>query len=893
MTNFRMFLKSLLGLYVIFSGEHFGFSLMTARQPQSPDVSISLPLSGKRSLVVRWLVNHGNLVGNISEIQVGRTENHIIIHSENVSISSADEHTWSWTSDLPLECVDHSVRIRHFYKQSVVSHWSNWTTHPGVKAHGEVMIFPFQEALREGTSAVVCCVCPPGENITEMVVDNRSRPRIGIGAGVQAVTVDDLTITEPDNPHFGSCYPLNLSCRDTAGHSRDIINYITTPPPKPRNISCETSDTITVSCIWDLGRKQKELFCNSQTQTLHIENADQAPVVCQRSSCSFPAIRRLEEYRIRVVVKNQVGEEAESHSFNISDRVLPVVRWDAAEPGFTNATVSWTVEGNLTQGSVLCQVHAAPRGTAELSCRSADGRCRARLEHLVPNTRYSTRARCSVNGRFWGGWTPPSSFTTLPLVSVNLWRTIKQRSDPPSRLVTLVWTLEVPGSATEVEIQGYVVQWWQRGQNRTERRERRNQTEVSMGPEQQHFTVEAVVRGGRSVPAHITVPEAEDGEKPPAEKKLSSSTAGGFNLSWAQQVDTTCGYTVEWCIQGHTAPCTLRWVKIPERNNTLLLPAGNFRAGCRYTFNIYGCTGSGDRLLETQTGYSQELSDESLQAPRVVQPIQRTSSSVTLTWSYDEDDPEHPAFITGYLVRVEDTLPGHSANVFNVSVADPHSKSAVMAGLQENHEYVFHLSALTKNGPGRAVGVTVRTTTNYSAHLAKTLTPLFLLLGCVVLLWPRRKMLKNGLREIFIYPAGMNIKVSELDAFLNKAEVIVPSHRPEECVSCDIEILHPSPPLEAATSLGDPDPLSKPPSPGRRSLASLSSAFFHDDYCPQSALWPHDQHTGLMNKSYFCSVAEETTGSQQITSKIQLSLEPEGPQESCSVIYGYIAKENL
>lgn len=36
---------------------------------------------------------------------------------------------------------------------------------------------------------------------------------------------------------------------------------------------------------------------------------------------------------------------------------------------------------------------------------------------------------------------------------------------------------------------------------------------------------------------------------------------------------------------------------------------GHFQAGYRYTFNIYGCTDDGDRLLEMQTGYSREFSE--------------------------------------------------------------------------------------------------------------------------------------------------------------------------------------------------------------------------------------------------------------------------------------------
>lgn len=43
----------------------------------------------------------------------------------------SNEYTWAWTSDLPLECVSHSVRIRHFSNQSVPSPWSNWVTNNG------------------------------------------------------------------------------------------------------------------------------------------------------------------------------------------------------------------------------------------------------------------------------------------------------------------------------------------------------------------------------------------------------------------------------------------------------------------------------------------------------------------------------------------------------------------------------------------------------------------------------------------------------------------------------------------------------------------------------------------------------------------------------------------
>lgn len=46
------------------------------------------------------------------------------------------------------------------------------------------------------------------------------------------------------------------------------------------------------------------------------------------------------------------------------------------------------------------------------------------------------------------------------------------------------------------------------------------------------------------------------------------------------------------------------------------------------------------------------------------------SSSVTLEWHYNEDDEAHPAFITGYLVTVQEvqqnTLTGKAANLPSV-----------------------------------------------------------------------------------------------------------------------------------------------------------------------------------------------------------------------------------
>ena len=47
--------------------------------------------------------------------------------------------------------------------------------------------------------------------------------------------------------------------------------------------------------------------------------------------------------------------------------VSPVVEWDRVIPGVTNTTVSWIVQGNLTQLNLLCQVTTDPGTTTEVT----------------------------------------------------------------------------------------------------------------------------------------------------------------------------------------------------------------------------------------------------------------------------------------------------------------------------------------------------------------------------------------------------------------------------------------------------------------------------------------------------------------------------------------------
>uniref|UniRef100_A0A3Q3GFD1 Leukemia inhibitory factor receptor-like n=1 Tax=Labrus bergylta TaxID=56723 RepID=A0A3Q3GFD1_9LABR len=777
-------------------------------QRSRPSITHLQALSDRQSLLVSWQLNHSSLLGDVYEIQIGRTLNHTIIYNRNISVPSIDSHEYTWTSELPLECVDHSVRIRSFYNKSVPSPWSSWKTNDGAQAMDKTKIFPFQRVLREGTSAMFCCVPPLGVNITSISINNSPQPLISISDRVKAITVEKLNIIK------SFIDALSIIC---------IIQF---------NLKdCVTSDMKTVTCTWDSDRKQELDNHNKKTHTLHIQNSDQPPILCEQLSCTFPAIPQLEEYNISVEVKDLLGKETESYSFNISDRVFPVVERCSVSPGVTDTTVSWFMLWNLTQVSLLCQVNTVPGVTTVMTCNSVREFCKVKLEHLQPSTRYTTRVRCSADGRLWGKWTQPVTFKTYPLVTLDVWRRITQLPDQNSRQVTLMWTPPVTGSAATVNIKGYKVQWSQGGRNQTELKSSgQTQAEVSIGPGQCDFTVQAVVSIGSTVPAQITVPQQDDQVEIPLKyNDYHSNSAAGFNLSWAQDETATCGYTVDWCILGNVVPCTLRWVKMSEGNNTLFLPGRHFKAGCRYTFSIFGCKENGHRLLEMQTGYLQEL--KSVPSPSLIRLVRSTSSSVMLEWSYSEDDASHPAFITGYLITVQELGSVTLSDLLNVLVSDPHRKSVTIEGLQQNQEYTFSVSALTKEGPGQAASITIRTKTNYSSLMVKILTPFFLLLGCITGEW-------------------------------------LQSQKPEECRSCEIEILTNRPLLNYLT-LRDPEALNTPPPPGPQSsllTRPLSCDLLQAEYCPQ--LWgraPLQQTTYITNESYFPTTELDLCQTQQVT----------------------------
>ncbi|XP_062398920.1 leukemia inhibitory factor receptor [Sardina pilchardus] len=752
-------------------------------------------------IVVNWTAD--SALQNVTyAIQVARTDNFNVIESVNISIKSQNSEepfqTWTWTSKLPLQCADHSVRMRHIhnYNSTFVGSWSQWKTNSGVHedAHNvwqRPQIFPSEEILQERSEVHFCCVAPRDAQVTSIIFNRTQYPLINVGNQVKAIAVVNLNIT--------SELGVSFSCFDSNGNKDFTSNFVTFPPQKPRNLSCETEDLKLWSCRWDAGRPPNLRKRHVHRYDLLVENSGHDPIRCNMFLCNFLAASHLHEYNVTVVVTSSLGQNMESIKFHALDRVFPVAKSLSVIPDVTQANVSWTIEGNFTNIPMVCQVQINPEGNI-MAIEQTGGLALhffCQLDNLKPSSQYSVKVQCAVSGRGWGKWSGPLFFKTYPLVLLDIWRSIQAL--PSGRRVIVTWRIHT--SDMQLDVKSYEIQLQQENNlgtlwtNITSVNPQVNQSEILIDERGCNISVRANITAGISIASHILIPPAKHSENI-IPKKVVGSVKTGFVLSWTEDPSATCGYTVEWCQNGSgELPCTpsnLRWETVHKNNTSLSLKAGAFTGGCRYTFNVLRCGEDGHRVIETHIGYLQEQSPT--QFVQIHNPPVVTSSSATIEWSFPEDDPQHPGFISGYLVTF---LKGHwsdqNHNSYNLSIDDPHRKSITINSLWESREYSFCAQPYTSAGLGPSTCRTFRTSPDYTHVWVKSSIPIIFLFGCCILLWPYRKRLRRTVVEIFTHPTMVNRKVLELDSCLYETSERIGSQTVEDCMCCDLEIIEVKP----------------------------------------------------------------------------------------------------
>ncbi|XP_058234504.1 leukemia inhibitory factor receptor isoform X3 [Hemibagrus wyckioides] len=790
-----MFVLCSVNFLLLISAETTNTLEMMSGSHEPAALSVEVCVKSSWSLEVRW-TEHQNSASSAQtyQVQIGQSNHFNIVTQTNVRKEAGVQIvSWIWTSALPLQCADHFVRIRR-----VPGSWTDWTSHyvcfvflgqQNVSSN-KLRLFPNEEFLQEGSSFFFCCIPPDGARVTALSFSNTPYPLINISHRVQAIRVLGLNTTK---------MVVNLICQDDSGNQQAVLNYVTYPPEKPKNLSCETRNLKNMVCSWTPGRAPNLSGVRNCRYTLHILNSNGLMFPCDErpSSCQFPVLPEIIFYNISVVVNNSLGEERESYAFNITHRVcvcvcvcvcvlqivFPVLEDMVVIPGSLHAEVYWTLDGNFTGLQLMCQITMEPiNTTTELQCVGME--CVRNLsvcvQQLLPSSQYSTRGRCAVQHNSWGSWSTTHTFSTEPLVTLDVWRKIEENHH--SRRIRVLWRTFSSSSHSRVKVYEVCVQ--QQEENTVCVTVTEMQANFTVGGGVCNVSVRACTHTGLSLLSSITVPAQKTA--PNTMEKRIVGNADGFLLIWSGLSSATCGYTIEWCMMDNLESCEVQWRKVSANQTSLFLSANEFKVGYRYMFNIYSCDSDGHQIYERHIGYLKE--QKPLQAPDVCLSPGVSSHSITLEWRFDEENPAHPGFITGYTLTIH-TGPNNTQGVHSVTVDDPHCKRVTVEGLCESQRYTLQLAACTKAGCGPKSVYTVRTLPKYHMLVLKVVTPLLLLIGCCCCLWSYRNIVRGIIVDVFIFPKHYNMKMMELDDDVYKVSEEIGALAVEECESCNVEIM--------------------------------------------------------------------------------------------------------
>ncbi|MFT7797328.1 leukemia inhibitory factor receptor-like [Arapaima gigas] len=710
------------------------------------------------------------------QVQVARGTHTNVVNKSDVTVR-AENGWWSWTwfSEWPLQCADHLVRVGGF-------NWTKWVVNEGKKEPQDgqlegIRLFPKQKVvIKEGSTQGFCCIPTNGSKIMAMNFNRRNYSASDIGDGVKGIIVENLSSTMTN----GGVY---FQCTDSSGENTWHMNYVTFLPQKPQNLTCETKNLRTVNCTWNPGRKPNLADKYKPNYTLLIQNSSKPAIQCQSSFCTFSTIPGWKKYNLTVMVMNDLGQESESYVSNLTDMVSLVPLHVSVEPGVHSADVSWSLEGDFSGMEIVCQIRSGVDSTpVEWTFQGLAGEYKGRLDALQSYTEYNVSVSCSLAGANQGSrtWVRSQLFRTqmkAPSVTLDLWRTIELFDQ--GRNVTLLWKKSQNNS--ETNIKSYQIVWDE--QKNLSISTNDNRAAVTIGLRRCEISVRAVNDAGSSKPATIIIPPMELVSGPPPEtKRLKNGTLKGFSLSWVADANATCGYTVEWYSPSEDPE--VQWKTLPVNSTSLVLPADTFtfHSGHRYIFRIFGCTRDGHWLLEEQAGYTKEEKP----TKRPVQVEVDFLTTAELRWTFQEDDPTHPGFITGYLVTVQ-WGNNSQKSPYTIPVADPRLKTCTIPNLLEDMEFTVFVQAQTVAGLGPQSDP-VKNHPNYSGFL-KILASFLVLLGLGLLMCAFHKLTKDYILKVFCKPVKITVAILELDSSLYQVSEKIQVVQAEDCPCCEIEIL--------------------------------------------------------------------------------------------------------
>nr|XP_009477633.1 PREDICTED: leukemia inhibitory factor receptor [Pelecanus crispus] len=674
--------------------------------------------------------------------------------------------SWNWTSDMPLECTSHYVKIRCYINVTQFvgpKDWSAWS--PVEKVPGKDTepngrgVFPQDTVVAVGSDVTICCVHGEGQRIQQMTYGPEIYPMIHLSSRSSAIRVLNASASDTSG--------TNVVCTLSEDEMDGTVLFVGYAPDIPQNLSCETSNLLIIMCTWKPGRPSG-LYGKRRTKYSLFERISGKNVSCEvdemnrDSVCGFPVLPDQKTYDFILGVSNPIGQTETSLLIDLTQRVHPKTPEKLTVSGNSSTSVrlDWFINGSFAEIRLLCQIEISS-GRSERKLHNVSmtgGKCStytAQLNTLHPYTKYQFRVRCSAADHFWrwSSWSRIEEHTTLeapPARGPDIWR---ERS-PSGKSLKIFWKplslSEANGKIVSHEVSCYLLETPLEYKEVTEPS---NSTEIKLGKKDCVISVIAKNHAGSSPPSRITSVEL-----PSDNVKTDRAVAmgNGIYISWNSYPNMTCGYIVKWCHSSGSEPCSVDWQKFPSNTTDAVIKSALFRPGVRYNFSLYGCKSSGYQLLKNITGYMKELPPK--RAPNFT--VEETSSdSILVKW---EDIPieDCQGFLEGYRLSFakgeKDALKPRLLESGNPelkvkNITDLTKKSLKILDLQGKTSYQLDLQAYTAGGLSPPNSLYVVTKEDSVGLIIAILIPVavVVLLGVVASIFCYRK--REWIKETF-YP---------------------------------------------------------------------------------------------------------------------------------------------
>ncbi|XP_074058750.1 leukemia inhibitory factor receptor [Macrotis lagotis] len=685
----------------------------------------------------------------------------------NTTLNGKDSvHHWNWTSDIPLECILHYVKIRYyidefnFFGQREWSEWSPLKNISGPPIKENYKAFPEDRVVPVGSNMTFCCVVQ--EPVLTANFGNEKCPFFYIDNKSVAIQINNITVS----PSGGT----NVVFTTKSSVCGTVI-FAGYPPDIPRKLNCETRDLKEIICSWNPGRptglvgpRDTNYILYERFSGRNVKYIRDEEQMNENHQLIFQMIAGQEIYNFTLKANNPVGRSEAVILVNVTQRVYPhtpsklIVR----DINSTIIMLYWHLPGNFANINLLCEIEINTTYSGkELRKIIVKGletpSYYVSVDKLMPYTMYTFRVRCSsTNFWKWSKWSNEKQYLTMeeiPSKGLDIWR--EWSADGKS--IIIYWK---PLSIIEAngKILYYNVSYWSE-------EEPQYHSEI---PDSQHkaiikldrndyidYIISVVAKNsvGSSPPSKITTMEI-----PNEDLKVEQIVGieNGILFHWNYDPNMTCDYVIKWCNSTQSEPCLIDWKKFPANSTGALIEYDHFQSGTRYKFFLYGCKNQKYQLLRSIVGYTKELAPSI--APNFT--VEDTSAdSILVKW---EDIPvdDLRGFLRGYLFYFEKGEKGTSKiqglesgrpDVKVKNITDITQKTLRIVDLQGKTGYHLLLQAYTDGGVGPGKAMYVVTKENSEGLIIAILIPVAvaIFIGVVTSILCYRK--REWIKETF-YP---------------------------------------------------------------------------------------------------------------------------------------------